>query len=374
MDARNRKLLALAALALLSVYVLPLWHITLNAPQYPEGLGMYIRIGTVEGQSAGNLDSINRLNHYIGMKPIEPDAIPELRILPWVFAGLIVAGVAAAAAGKKWMLYAWVALFGLVMAGSLIDFYRWGYDYGHNLDAEHAIIEVPGMTYQPPLIGTKQMLNIRASSWPALGGCIAGLSLAAGCALVWVEARRPRGNHAEGETARNGHRKHAAVRAAALPSALVLLPTLLLLGGCTPRPEPIRYGSANCAHCRMTISDQRFGAELVTTTGKVYSFDSIECLAAFYQASDDTKEKTHSLWVTDYRNPPRLIRTSDAAFIQNPDLHSPMGGHLAATSLAEDDAASADMNGRLLLWKAVLALANPSHGQQAATTPASSVQ
>ena len=73
---------------------------------------------------------------------------------------------------------------GLFAAGALAglaDFYRWGYDYGHNLDPE-AIIKIPGMSYQPPLIGTKQLLNFQATSWPASGGwiLIAALCWAAG--------------------------------------------------------------------------------------------------------------------------------------------------------------------------------------------------
>ena len=192
MQKNTRILLAVASLALLSVYVLPLWLIQLDAPQYPEGLGMVIEVNTIRGQYEGNLESINGLNHYIGMKEIDPDAIPELKIMPWLFAALIAFGLLGAALGKRWMLYAWVAVFGLIMVGALVDFYLWGYDYGHNLDADRAIIKVPGMTYQPPVIGTKQMLNITASSWPAIGGWIAfgTFILAAAGAALDVRDRR----------------------------------------------------------------------------------------------------------------------------------------------------------------------------------------
>ncbi len=65
----------------------------------------------------------------------------------------------------------------------LVDFYRWGYQYGHNLDP-NAAIQVPGMTYQPPIIGYKNLLNFTAYSGPDIGGwimivsgCIAGMLL-----------------------------------------------------------------------------------------------------------------------------------------------------------------------------------------------------
>ncbi len=192
MNGRSRILLAVASLVLLALFVFPIWKIGLDAPQYPEGLGMYIRINQISGVEKGNLESINGLNHYIGMKEITPESIPELRIMPWIVVGLVLLGVVAAISGKRWMLYAWVGVFVLVAIAGLVDFYLWGYDYGHNLDVDRAIIKVPGMTYQPPLIGVKQLLNIRASSWPWIGGWAVFGSLGIGVYLVLHEMRRNR--------------------------------------------------------------------------------------------------------------------------------------------------------------------------------------
>jgi len=44
----------------------------------------------------------------------------------------------------------------------------WEYDYGHNLNP-HAAIKIPGMAYQPPLIGSKMLLNFNAISMPDIG-------------------------------------------------------------------------------------------------------------------------------------------------------------------------------------------------------------
>jgi copper chaperone NosL len=188
-----RLLVLLAAVLIAGVYVLPLWNVRLTAPQYPEGLGMHIRISTVEGATDNDLDNINNLNHYIGMKRIEAESIPELRYMPWIVAGLIVTGLGAAAIGRRKPIYAWTALFLTVAVVGLADFWKWEYDYGHNLDNEHAILKIPGMSYQPPLIGAKQLLNFRATSWPAAGGALAGLAMLLAIAaafLVWRERRR----------------------------------------------------------------------------------------------------------------------------------------------------------------------------------------
>src|SRR5690606_31572945 len=88
MTRTTRLLLGVAAVAVLLAIRLPLWEVRLGAPQYPEGLGLRILSHTVEGVAPNDLNSINVLNHYIGMKAIEPDAIPELRYMPWILAGL----------------------------------------------------------------------------------------------------------------------------------------------------------------------------------------------------------------------------------------------------------------------------------------------
>ena len=187
----SRLAAAVAALALGALYLTPLWHIGLTAPQYPEGLGMYIWVSRITGEKPQDLNSINGLNHYIGMKMIVPESIPELRLLPVVVAAAIVVGLVVALLGRRRVLYAWTAVFAAASAAGLADFWRWGYDYGHNLDP-HAAIKIPGMTYQPPLLGDKQLLNFHAASWPATGGWIAILVLAALVALSVREWRSAR--------------------------------------------------------------------------------------------------------------------------------------------------------------------------------------
>lgn len=192
MPKASRILVLVASLLMIGTFVFPLWSVRLTAPQYPEGLGMYIRINTVEGATENDLDNINLLNRYIGMKRIEADAIPELRIMPWIVAGIILTGLATAAFARRPLLYVWTAGFLAIALLGLFDFWRWEYDYGHNLDSEHAILKIPGMSYQPPLIGAKQLLNFRATSWPSLGGILAGVAIAlavAAVVLAWREQR-----------------------------------------------------------------------------------------------------------------------------------------------------------------------------------------
>jgi len=190
MSLSARLLTAIAAALLLTLYVVPLWRISLKAPQYPEGLGMKITVNAVTGAKDHDLQNINGLNHYIGMRVIDGAAIPVLRVMPWVVAGLIALGLIAAAAGRRALLYTWMGTFFVAGAAGMAVFWWWEYDYGHNLDVAHAIIKIPGMTYQPPLIGSKQLLNFTAVSMPDWGAWVTGLAFLLGVVAI-VKTRRP---------------------------------------------------------------------------------------------------------------------------------------------------------------------------------------
>jgi copper chaperone NosL len=163
----SRIWIALGSVLLIATYFLPIWRIDLWAPQYPEGLSMQIWLYKLSGQ----VDIINGLNHYIGMAHIKEEMFPEFKILPFVVGFLIIFGLSTALLKNRKLLIAFAAT--LVLSGivALVDYYKWGYEYGHNL-ADDAAIKVPGMTYQPPLIGYKELLNFGAYSIPASGGWI----------------------------------------------------------------------------------------------------------------------------------------------------------------------------------------------------------
>ena len=197
--SRARWLVVAAALVMIPVYLLPLWSIRLVAPQYPEGMGMYIGISQISGHDEHDLQNINILNHYIGMRPIVPEEVAELEIMPWVLGGIIVLGLVAALVGTRAAVVAWLVLFMAAGAAGMVDFYLWKHDYGHNLSPD-APIKVPGMTYQPPLIGSKQLLNITASSYPHWGSGLLGIAFLLGLGAVFDGRGRRRARRETRET------------------------------------------------------------------------------------------------------------------------------------------------------------------------------
>ena len=178
----SRITIALSAILMISAYFVPLWQILMWAPQYPEGLEMKIWINTL----TGNVKVISALNHYIGMRTIEVSMFPEFKYMIYLVGVLIGIGIATAVINKRFMLWSYAGLIITAGLAALLDFYLWGYDYGHNLDP-HAPIVVPGMSYQPPLIGTKQLLNFTAFSGPDIGGWIFIVSGALACLALGYE-------------------------------------------------------------------------------------------------------------------------------------------------------------------------------------------
>jgi copper chaperone NosL len=163
----SRILIAISALALLSAYFVPLWRILMWAPQYPEGLEMKIWIDNI----TGDVKIISALNHYIGMRHIEVSMFPEFGYMIYIVGFVIAFGLLVSLVNRRFMLVSYAILLIVCGIAALVDFYLWGYDYGHNLDPTAAIV-VPGMVYQPPVIGTKQLLNFTAFSGPDVGGWV----------------------------------------------------------------------------------------------------------------------------------------------------------------------------------------------------------
>ncbi|NER14702.1 hypothetical protein GWK08_14695 [Leptobacterium flavescens] len=177
---KSRIIMLLGAILPLALFLFPLWKITLEAPQYPTPLGMHIYINDFADANPHDIKNINIMNHYVGMKYI-PDAIPEFKIFP---AGILITTVIGLLIGfkanYKWFL-GWFVLMVLLSAAGLYDFYLWEHDYGHNLDPK-AIMKFTNpdgsvMGFQPPLFGSKDILNFRAHSYPQLGAYFLGLGI-----------------------------------------------------------------------------------------------------------------------------------------------------------------------------------------------------
>jgi copper chaperone NosL len=121
---------------------------------------------------------------------------------------------------------------------------------------------------------------------------------------------------------------------------------------CQVSERPIEYGSDECDYCKMMIMDQRYGSELVTEKGKVYTFDAAECLIEYLQNNSEMTEAAKFLLVTPYTDPNHLTDARDATYLISKNMPSPMGAYLTTfrdRSTAEKF--SSDKGGVLYTWE-----------------------
>ena len=169
---RTRIALALAVLPLVLATTQRLWTIEFMAPQYPKGLSLHIYSYTIAGGNDGvDLSEINTLNHYVGMKKLDPADFADLDFLPFALGILAVLALRVAAIGDVRALLDLAVLSGYVGLFSFGRFVFMLYNYGHNLDPQ-APIRMEA--FMPPILGSKQMANFMVESWPALGTFLLG--------------------------------------------------------------------------------------------------------------------------------------------------------------------------------------------------------
>ena len=129
-----------------------------------------------------------------------------------------------------------------------------------------------------------------------------------------------------------------------------------LLTACSHEPDPIRYGKDACAHCKMTIMDKRFSAELITAKGKVFKFDAAECMAGFFKENPAIAGDAKSVFlVNDFSKPGQFTDARKSFFLRDSSLSSPMGGNLAAfLSRSAAEAAKKDRSAQVYDWTMLL--------------------
>lgn len=306
----SRIMLVLCGVALVAVLFVPMWKIELNAPQYPEGLELKI----YPHKLGGNVDIINGLNHYIGMKTLHTKDFIEFTVLPYIIVFFALSCfIVAFLNRRKWLIIitSLLLLFGVV---AMIDFWRWEYNYGHDLDPT-AAIQIPGMAYQPPLIGYKQLLNFGAYSIPDIGGFIfiaVGLVLVL-CIIIEIYAER----------------KNKRSKVLPAKQALAISILFIFLASCNTGPQPIKIGVDACAFCKMIIADEKFGAELITGKNKIYKFDDMHCLLSFKNSTAVKPAEIKEIYLVKYDGSHDFIEASKSYLFKSDELRSPMGGNIA---------------------------------------------
>lgn len=186
----------IGSVLILGLFVFPMWNIRLGAPQYPEPLGIDIYINGLKGQSEFDIQNIDGLNHYIGMKTLpKPEDMWEFSVFPTVTIIMSALGIIIGLLGllknisPNWFLF-WFILMSILGVLGVYDFSQWLVDYGTDLDP-NAIMKLVNpdgtpMKYNPPLFGHKKLLNFDAYSYPRIGGVLLWLGMMCTFLAFWV--------------------------------------------------------------------------------------------------------------------------------------------------------------------------------------------
>ncbi len=189
LELAPRVLLFAAAMLLAAIYILPLWNMTMFAPQYPEGLRLDIYSHKlVGGHNDQDIQEINVLNHYIGMRDLAQEDFTEFKWLPFVVGGLGLLYLRTSVLGTLANLLDVLVMNVYFSAFALWSFGYKLYLYGHTLSPQAAVKVEP---FMPPLFGFKQLANFEVYSYPAPASYALGAStllLATAFVVAWRQA------------------------------------------------------------------------------------------------------------------------------------------------------------------------------------------
>lgn len=138
---------------------LPLWTLTMRAPQYPKGL----RLEAYGTRMVGDLRELNILNHYIGMPPVEMPAL-EASMFP-IGIGLLIA-LSLMAPFHRWLQRLAIGATGVTPVLILLDLQWWLYTFGHSLDPQAPIRLKP---FTPLVLGSSKMGNFASMGMISTG-------------------------------------------------------------------------------------------------------------------------------------------------------------------------------------------------------------
>jgi len=179
-----RPILVLLVVPLALSFTQPLWRISMEAPQYPQGLYLDVyayKLGA--GHDGHDILEINELNHYIGMRTISRSEFADLDWIPFALGVLGILALRAAVVGRVGTLIDLTVLTAYITLFALVRFVYQLYVFGHDLD-EQAAIEIE--PFMPVVIGTKQVANFTTHSWPGWGTALmATFALGVVAVTVW---------------------------------------------------------------------------------------------------------------------------------------------------------------------------------------------
>ena len=110
---------------------------------------------------------------------------------------------------------------------------------------------------------------------------------------------------------------------------------LTLIISCSKKgAEPIKLNIDGCEFCKMKIADGKFGAEVITTKGRIYKFDDMHCMVNYHK--ENPNSKIQSFYIHDFNQNNTLIAAETAFYVKGGSINSPMRGNTIAVQTNEE--------------------------------------
>ncbi len=136
---------------------------------------------------------------------------------------------------------------------------------------------------------------------------------------------------------------------------VLLFSSLLIISCVSNEPKPIKLNVDSCEFCKMTISNGKFGAELLTKKGRYHKFDDLSCMLLY--AKENTNVQVQSFFVNDYAKDNTLILAEQSFYLRGGSINSPMRGNFAAFASDKDqDNFQKQLNAKTLTWEQVFTM------------------
>ncbi|RTL13669.1 MAG: hypothetical protein EKK56_04470 [Flavobacteriaceae bacterium] len=136
---------------------------------------------------------------------------------------------------------------------------------------------------------------------------------------------------------------------------VLLFSSLLIISCVSNEPKPIKLNVDSCEFCKMTISNGKFGAELLTKKGRYYKFDDLSCM--MHYTKENTNVQVQSFFVNDYAKDNTLIPAEQCFYLHGGSINSPMRGNFAAFASDKDqDDFQKQLNAKMVTWEQVFTM------------------
>ena len=156
-------LLGTAGFLLVVSIFLPYWRLVLNAPQYPGGLEVTAYLNRLDG----DVQEIDGLNHYIGMRPLGEAAQLERSLSIAALSVIALLLVGAVYIHSQWA--AFLSLPALLFPAFFLgDLAYWLRNFGTNLDPK-APLSSSIKPFVPPVLGRGYVGQFSTDAYPGPG-------------------------------------------------------------------------------------------------------------------------------------------------------------------------------------------------------------